>query len=203
LSSVAVAAENEINGVPVVQMVEHVGGVGQQDGKAARCARRDAPEVRAVQGRIVEPDNSQLASFRGNKDDLVDQQVQLVPVRQLAELVQGDAAVMVMVAQGEVDGSQVSQAGQEPKEVREALRDGQEIAGHEDPIRSQTGNRREQVIMAGMVTVQMQVADLNGAASGQGGMPTLDVGDFHPVVADFRAGKQAKEVMQGEGEPMG
>ena len=203
LPSMTMAAENEINGVPMIQVVEYIRGVGQQDGKAARRARRDAPEIGAVQGWIVEPDNSQLASLRGNKDHLVDQQVQLVPVRQLAEPVQGDAAVMVMVAQGEVNGSQAAQARQEPEEVREPLRDGQEIAGHEDPIRSQAGNRHKQGIMAGMVTVQMQVADLNRPAPGQGGVPTLDVGDLHAVVADFGTGKQAEEVMQGEGDPMG
>ena len=54
-----------------------------------------------------------------------------------------------------------------------------------------------------MVAVQVQVADLHRPATGQGRMAALDAGNLRCDVADLGTGKQVKEVVEGEGDPVG
>jgi len=88
-----------------------------------------------MEGRIVQPDDPELSPLQRDECDLVDEQLELVPVRQLDEPIDRDPAIVVVIAQREVHGSHLTQTGEEPKQRSKALRDIEEISGHEAPVR--------------------------------------------------------------------
>lgn len=56
--------------------------------------------------------------------------------------------------------------------------------------------------MAGLIPVQVQVAELNGSSAGQRGMPALDSGDLHGRQARLVVWKPVEEVVQRKREPI-
>jgi hypothetical protein len=72
LASVAMSAENQIDGVMVFQLIENIRRMGQQEGEAILCARRQAAQVGPMQRGIVDADNDDLATVCGNEDGLID-----------------------------------------------------------------------------------------------------------------------------------
>ena len=83
LTAMAVPAQNQVDGVIVVQHVENVGGMSQQQRKPVLGRRRNAPEVGAMERGIIHADDCELAVADRNERALVDQQGNLMPIRQL------------------------------------------------------------------------------------------------------------------------
>ena len=98
LASVAMAAEDQIDGMMVFQLIEDVWRMGQQQGVTVLCARRQTAQVGPMQGGIVDADNSQLATVYWDVGGLIDQEGDLIAIREFGIVIDRHATVMVMVA---------------------------------------------------------------------------------------------------------
>ena len=106
----AVPAQNQVDGVIVVQHVENVGRMSQEQRKPMLCRRRDASEVGAMERGIIHADDGELSAAGRNERTLVDQQGDFMPIRQLGIFRQRYTAVMVMVAERDKDRGDLPQA---------------------------------------------------------------------------------------------
>src|SRR5713101_9459980 len=87
-----------------------------------------------MQRGIVNADNGDLATVRGNEGDLIDQECDLVAISEVAILINRHATVVIMVAQGDKDRRNLAQAGEKSKHMRQSLRYIEQVAGDEDPV---------------------------------------------------------------------
>ena len=167
LASVAVPAEDQIDGVVGFQLIEDVRRMGQQEGEAVLCARRQAAQVGPMQRRIVHADNGDLAVVRANEGSLIDQEGDLVAIGEFAIPIDGHATVMVMVAQCDEDRRNLAQAGEKPKDMRQSLRDVDQVAGDKDPVGAEFYDGGDDAIMPWLIAVEVQIAQMNGPVTGQ------------------------------------
>ena len=72
MAAVAMSAENQIHGMVVFQLIEDIRRMGEQDGVAVLCGRRQAAQVGSMQRRVVDADNGDLATVRGQEGGLID-----------------------------------------------------------------------------------------------------------------------------------
>ncbi len=103
LATVAMSTEDEIDGVVVFQLIEDVRRVGEQEGVAVLCARRQAVQIGSVERGIVDADNSDLAGARGNERGLIDQESDFVAIGEFAILINRDPTVVIVVTQRDED----------------------------------------------------------------------------------------------------
>ena len=103
LASVAMSAEDQIDGMMVFQLIEDVRSMGQQEGEAILCGRWQAAQVGPMQRGIVDADNGDLATVHGNEGGLIDQEGDFVAIGEFAIVIDRYAAVVIMVAQGDED----------------------------------------------------------------------------------------------------
>ena len=167
LASVAVPAEDQIDGMVVFQLIEDVRRMGQQEGETVLCARRQAAQVGPMQRRIVHADNGDLAAIRTNEGSLIDQEGDLVAIGEFAIPIDRHTAVMVMVAQRDEDRRNLAQAGEKPKDMRQPLRHVEQVAGDKDPVGPELADGGDDAIVPWQITVKMQVAHMNGPSTGQ------------------------------------
>ena len=167
LASVAVSAEDQIDGVVVFQLIEDVRRMGQQEGEAVLCTRRQAAQVGAMQRWIVHADNGDLAAVRANEGSLIDQEGDLVAIGEFAIPIDRHAAVMVMVAQRDEDRRNLAQVGEKPKDMRQPLRDVDQVTGDKDPVGAEFADGGDDAIMPWLIAVEVQIAQMNGPATGQ------------------------------------
>ena len=81
------SAEDQIDGVVVLQLIEDVRRMGQQEDEAILCARRQTAQVGPMQRGIVDADNGDLAAVRRNEGGLIDQESDLVAIGEFAILI--------------------------------------------------------------------------------------------------------------------
>ena len=167
LASVAVPAEDQIDCVVVFQLIEDVRRMGQQEGEAVLCARRETAQIGPMQGRIVHSDNGDLATVRVNEGGLIDQEGDLVAIGEFAIPIDGHATVMVMVAQCDEDRRNLAQAGEKPKDMRQPLRDVDQVTGDKDPVGAEFADGGDDAIVPWLIAVEVQIAQMNGPATGQ------------------------------------
>ena len=98
LASVAMSAEDQVDGVVVFQLIEDVWRMGQQEDETIRRERRQTAQVGPMQGGIINADNGDLATTYGKEGGLIDQEGDLVTIGEFAILVDRHAAVMIMVS---------------------------------------------------------------------------------------------------------
>ena len=150
-----------------------------------------------MQRRIIHPDKGQFAAVRANRRRFVDEQRNLMPIRPVAELLDGDAAVVVVIAQCHIDRGDALQLREKTKQVRQTLRDIQQVAGNENPVRLQCSDFVGDQLMAGLVAVEMEIAQMDGPVAGQHPVGKGQAGDGMLRQADFALGKQAEEAIEG------
>ena len=101
LPSMAVAGEDQVDGMMSIEMINHVRRVCQQDPKSIWHAGWNTAEVGPMQARVVQADDLQLTRLDGHEGNLIDQKVDFVLIGHLGERWDRDAAEMVMVAEGD------------------------------------------------------------------------------------------------------
>jgi hypothetical protein len=149
-----------------------------------------------VCGRIVEAHDRKLSCPERDESRLIHQQHDLIAVGQLDELVRGNAAKMIVVAQSHVNRGYPTELREKAKEVRDASRHVQEISGHEDPVRPQASDLMAGVVVAGKVAVQMQVGDVDGTTPSQRWVATDDARDVDRGKSEFVLGEKVEKVMK-------
>jgi hypothetical protein len=150
-----------------------------------------------VQRGIIHPDEGQFAAVRVNRRRLIVEQRNLMPLRPVAELLHGDAAVVVVIAQRDIDRGDGAQLSEESEQVRQAFRNIQQVAGDENPVRLQSFDLVGDQIMAGLVAVEMEIAQMDGPVACQHPVGKGQAGDGMLRQADFAPGKQAEEAIEG------
>lgn len=61
LPSMAMSAQDQVDGMVLVHLIEDVWRMGEKQGKAAICRRRDASKIGAMERRIIDSDDGQFA----------------------------------------------------------------------------------------------------------------------------------------------
>ena len=61
LTSMAMSAQDEVDGMVRVHLIEDVWRMGEKQGKAAICRRGDASKIGAMERRIIDSDDGQFA----------------------------------------------------------------------------------------------------------------------------------------------
>ena len=178
LAAMAMAGEDQIKMVPVVEELHNVRCVGQEQGEPVRMGRRHLVETGAMERRIIDADNGQLASIDRQDRGLVDQQRNLVPVGQRGKFVHPNAAIMVVVPEGHVEGRDPAETGQELEEGGESASDIEQIPGDEDPVRFEIRHDPEGLIMPDLIAIEMQIGEVDGPAAGQTGMCAIQPGQL-------------------------
>lgn len=98
LPAVAVSAQDQINSVMRLDIVEDIGRMGQEQRKAMAGAGRDTSKVGAMKRRIIDADDCQF-SLSGRYDGaLIYQQRDLVSVGEFGILCDRHSAVMIVIA---------------------------------------------------------------------------------------------------------
>lgn len=188
LPAVTVSGEHQVGGMAMVQQLQDVWSMREQDSKAIRSGCRDAPGVCAVKRGVIQAYDAQLAALERHECHLVDEQAEFVAVRQLAKVAYRHAAVMVVISQGEKRRGKALEARQKAKGRNQARCIVEQVAGHEDPIRRQSGDLFENTIMPWEVSFDVQITELDGALSGQWAMVARDLRDPWIVQSEFPSG---------------
>jgi len=202
LTAMAVAAENQVDGVLVVEHVEDVGRVGEEQREAVIVRGRNATKVGTVERWIIHAHNGELAGAGRNENALIDQQGDFVTVGEAGVLGNRHAAVMVVVAECDKDGSNLAEPRQEQEQRRHAFGNIQQIAGNEYPVGTQVPNRINDPVVPRLMPVDVKVAKMHCPAAGQWSMHRAQAGDFMPVEPDFPMREHAKKSIEGLAEGM-
>ena len=202
LTAMAVAAENQVDGVLVVEHVEDVGRVGKEQREAVIVRGRNAPKVGTVKRRIIDADNGEFPRAGRNENALIDQQGDFVTVGKAGILGNRHAAVVVVVAEYDKDGSDLAEPRQEQEQRRHAFGNIQQIAGNEYPVRTQVPNGINDLVVPRVMPVDVKVAKMHRPVAGQWSMHRAQAGDFMPVEPDFPMREHAKKSIEGLAEAM-
>lgn len=92
-----VSTEDEIDVMVLFELFKDIRGVSQKEGIAVFGTRRKAIQIGSVEGWIVDSSDRQFAIAGRDKHGLIDQECDFVPIREFREVIDGHAAVMVMV----------------------------------------------------------------------------------------------------------
>jgi hypothetical protein len=104
LPAMAVSAEDQVNGMMRLDIIEDVGRMCQQESEPSIGARRDTTKIRTMKRRIIDADNHEFSIFCRDDGTLVHQQCDLVPIGKFRKLCHRHSAIMVVIAQGHVQG---------------------------------------------------------------------------------------------------
>ena len=80
------------------------------------------------------------------------------------------AAVMVMIAQRHIHRRDGAQAFEKAKEMGQAFRDVEQVSGDENPIRLKLIHGVDNTIMPRVISVKVQVGEMDGTTTGENGM---------------------------------
>jgi len=120
-----------------------------------------------MQRGIVDADNGDLATVRGNEGGLIDQEGDLVAIGEFAIPIDRHAAVVIVVAQGDEDRRNLAKAGEKSEYMRQSLPDVEQIAGNKDPVGVEFADGGHDEIVSWLIAVEMQIAQMNGPPAGQ------------------------------------
>ena len=158
LASVAMPAENQIDGMVILQLIEDVRRMGQQEGEAILRARGQTAQIGPMQRGIIDTDNSNLAAVRGNEGGLIDQEGDFMAIGEFAVPINRYAAVVIMITQGNEDRRNLTQAGKKSEHVRQSLRYVEQVAGYKDPVGAEFVDGGQDAIVPWLIPVKMQIA---------------------------------------------
>lgn len=132
--------------------------MGQQEGETILCARWQTAQVGPMQRGIVDADNGDLATARGNEGGLIDQEGDLVAIGEFAILIDRHATVVIMVPQRDEDRRNLPQAGEKSKHMRQSLRHVEQVAGDKNPVGAKFADGGDDEIMPCLIAIKMEVA---------------------------------------------
>ncbi len=170
--------------------------MGQQEREAVLCTWRQAAQVGPMQRGIVDADNGDLATVRGNDGGLIDQEGDFVAIGEFAVPIDRHAAVVIVVAQGDEDRRNLAQAGEKSKHMGQSLRHIEQVACNEDPVGLECADGRNDEIVPRLIAVEMQIAQMNGPLAGQGSVSIGEPGNLVCGKADFQMGNETKEPIE-------
>jgi hypothetical protein len=170
-------AEDEIDMMVLFKLLKDVGGMSEEQGVTVLGSGREAIQIGSVERGIVDPHDGQLAIARRNEHSLIDQECDLVPVGEFRVVIDGHAAVMVVVPQSDEHRRDRAKLREKSEEVRQSFRHIEQIAGNEDPVGTQVPDHRDDHVVARKVVVEMQVAQVHGSAPCHGSVPVTEPGD--------------------------
>lgn len=124
-----------------------------------------------MQGGIVDADNGDFAAADGNEGGLVDQEGDFVAVGEFAILIDRYAAVVIVVAERHEDRRDLPQGCEKSKQMRQPLRHVEEVAGDKNPVGVKSFDSGDDTIVPWLITIEVQIAEVNGSPSGHGAMP--------------------------------
>ncbi len=127
-------AEDDIRCVMRLQEVEYDRSVGQYHRVPAWNTMRDARDIRAMSGRIVEPHDTQLSTGQRDDDRLVDQEMQFVAIGEFDKVRDRHATVMIVIAKGHTHRREASEMTQKSEQMRKAFGHIEKIPGDKNPI---------------------------------------------------------------------
>ena len=121
-----------------------------------------------MQRGIVDADNGDLATVRGNEGGLIDQEGDFVAIGEFAILIDRHATVVIVIPQRHEDRRNFAQTREKSKKMRQSLWDVEQVAGDKDPVRAKFADGVDDEIVPWLIAVEMQVAQMNGPPAGQG-----------------------------------
>src|SRR5581483_7508595 len=89
----------------------------------------------------------------------------------------------------------VPESGQKAEQVWEAVRNIQQIAGDEDPIGAQSGDRSDDRVMTRSIAVKVEIADLHGPPASERRMGNGEPGDLRLGQSDFPLRDKVEELV--------
>ena len=178
LASVAMSAEDQIDGVVVFQLIEDIRRMGQQEGETILCARWQTAQVGPMQRGIVDADNGDLAAVRGNEGGLIDQEGDLVAIGEFAIPIDRHATVVIVVPQRDEDRRDFPQAGEKSKHMRQSLRHIEQVPSDKDPVGAKCADGGDDEIMPWLIAIKVQIAQVNGPPASQGAVYIGEPGNF-------------------------
>jgi hypothetical protein len=196
LTSVAMSAEDQIDGVVVLQLIQNVRRMGQQERETVLCAWRQTTQVGPMQRGIVDTDDGDFPTVRGNERGLIDQEGDLVAIGEFTISIDRHAAVVIVVTQGDKDRRNLAQAGEKSEYMRQSLRHVEQVAGNKDPIGAEFANGGDDEIVSRLIAVEMQIAEMNGPPAGQEIVCKGDSGNLMRGQSDLQVGDQTKEPIE-------
>ncbi len=128
-----------------------------------------------MQRGVVDADNGDLAGVRGNEGGLIDQEGDLMAIGELAISIDGDAAVVVMVAQRDEDRRKLAQAGEKSKHMGQPLRHVEQVSGNKDPVGAEFSDGGDDTIVPWQISVEMEVAHVYRSSAGQGAVRVAEL----------------------------
>lgn len=171
------STEGKVGVVLRGQLIQDIGGMRENQRETPGLRRRNTSKIGAVEGRIVESHDRQFSCSQRNEGHLVNEEGYFPAIAFGSELIDGHPAVMVVIAESDINRCKTSQFREEPKEVRESVTNIEEVAGDEDPIGSEFGDAANDGLVSWKITVQMQVTQMHGAAAGQRSVNEREMGD--------------------------
>jgi hypothetical protein len=145
---------------------------------------------------IVNTHDGQLTFISWNEYGLIDQECDLVPVGEFRIVIDGHAAVMVVVPQSDEHRCDRAKLCEKSEQVRQSFRHIKQVAGNENPVGMQITDPRDDQVVARKVLVEMQVAQVHGSAPCQGPVPVAELGDIMVGQADFPPGHELKKPVE-------
>ena len=124
-----------------------------------------------MQRRIVDTCQGQLAHAGLNVCGLVYQKRDAVPVGEFGILGDGYPAIVIVIAESNIDGSNLAQACEESKQMRQTFRHVEQITRDENPVGPEFIERFHYPVMTRLVAVKMEVAQVHCTATGQRSVP--------------------------------
>ncbi len=149
-----------------------------------------------MQRGIVDADNGNLTTVRGNEGGLIDQERDFVAIGEFAVPIDWYAAVMIVITQGHEDRRDLAQAGEKSEHVRQSLRYVEQVTGDKNPVGVKPGDGGNDAIVPWLITVEMQIAQMNGPTPGQ---KSVLIGQSRNLVcgqSDFPGRNETKEPIE-------
>jgi hypothetical protein len=205
-----VAAQDQIHGMAGLEKVQDVGRMGQQHGESILRRSRNARHVSAVQGGIIQPDDSQLAGEvavavvrrDSHHSGLIHQKNQVVFFGVLTVSGQRHPTIVIVVPEGEIHRGALPQAAEKAEQMRDAFRNGEEIAGDKDPIGGQVGDHLQDPVMPREIAIEMQVGNVDRSSPGQQRMLALERGYFQAGKSDRASDQPVEQPVHGHANPV-
>ena len=197
LPTVAVPAQNQIDGMMRLHLVENIGCMGKQQRKPMVCTRRETSQVSPVKRRIIDTDDHQLSPCHRDDYTPVHQQCDLVPIGHFGILCHRHAAVMIMVPQSHICRRDVPKAAKKSEQMRQSFWYIEQVPRDHNPVRLKITNDMDEAIMVRTIPVDMQVGEMDEAAAGKQPMQLGMSGHFIVSKAKFPVRDQAKQPVEG------
>ena len=109
---------------------------------------------------------------------------------------------MIVIAQCHIHRRNVTQTAQKLEQMREPFWYIEQVACDHDPVRLEIADDLDDAIMAGVISVEMQIGEMDGTAAGEQPMQMGMASHFIVGEAEFPVWGTAKQLIQGMAQGM-